>query len=170
RVAARGQTFGSDHAGETMFPPRTPFFFAASCQLGLGLSAVMPAFGRNRKLARRPSCGLAGPLDQSRGRGQTFGSAPVFSPTGLTGGSGRKARPLSFYGDDAGRNATTAIQTIATAAAAPASTRAATSSPPTQSTSSAGRRRVFRPGSRVTPRRSSMNQFASSAARSSPAP
>jgi len=36
-----------------MFPPRTTFFSVASWQLLLGLSAVMPAFGRNETLALR---------------------------------------------------------------------------------------------------------------------
>ncbi len=31
-----------------MFPQRAPFFFVASWQTVLGLSAVMPAFGRDR--------------------------------------------------------------------------------------------------------------------------
>src|SRR5207244_12264046 len=34
-------------AGETMFPPRAPFFFVVSWQLVVGLSAVTPAFGRH---------------------------------------------------------------------------------------------------------------------------
>src|SRR5206468_4774819 len=54
RVHEPGQPEGRGHErrryttrGKPCFPPRSPFFLVACWQLVLGLSAVMPAFGRN---------------------------------------------------------------------------------------------------------------------------